>query len=78
MPQPPNVAKALLTEVWPGSDNTFQEQRKDGQPVKKVQVQFNAWAEETGLAYVQLSRICAMSIGENYEPEKLASIMGDD
>ena len=44
----------------------------------KVQVQFNAWAEETGLAYVQLSRICAMSIGENYEPEKLASIMGDD
>jgi hypothetical protein len=31
----------------------------------KVQAQFNAWAIETGLAYVQLSRICAMSIGEN-------------
>jgi 3-methyladenine DNA glycosylase Tag len=32
----------------------------------KVQVQFNAWAAETGLPYVHLSRICAMSIGENH------------
>jgi 3-methyladenine DNA glycosylase Tag len=31
----------------------------------KVQSQFNAWAAETGLPYVHLSRICAMSIGEN-------------
>ena len=31
----------------------------------KVQAQFNAWAEETGLPYIHLSRICAMSIGEN-------------
>jgi 3-methyladenine DNA glycosylase Tag len=31
----------------------------------KVQAQFNAWANETGLPYVHLSRICAMSIGEN-------------
>ena len=34
----------------------------------KVQAQFNAWAEETGLPYVHLSRICAMSIGENRAP----------
>ena len=34
----------------------------------KVQAQFNAWAAETGLPYVQLSRICAMSIGENRLP----------
>ena len=34
----------------------------------KVQAQFNAWAEETGLPYVQLSRICALSIGENMSP----------
>jgi len=34
----------------------------------KVQAQFNAWAEETGLPYVHLSRICAMSIGENRMP----------
>jgi 3-methyladenine DNA glycosylase Tag len=31
----------------------------------KVQAQFNAWATETGLSYVHLSRICAMSVGEN-------------
>jgi 3-methyladenine DNA glycosylase Tag len=31
----------------------------------KVQAQFNTWAEETGLPYVHLSRICALSIGEN-------------
>ena len=34
----------------------------------KVQAQFNAWATETGLPYVHLSRICAMSIGENRLP----------
>jgi 3-methyladenine DNA glycosylase Tag len=39
--------------------------------LKKVQDQFNAWARETGLPYVQLSRICAMSIGENYDAETL-------
>src|SRR6266567_8359256 len=44
----------------------------------KVQAQFNQWAEETGLAYTQLSRICAMSIGENYPAEKLASMVGVD
>ena len=44
----------------------------------KVQAQFNAWAQETGLPFVQLSRICAMSIGENYEPERLARYLGGD
>jgi len=29
-------------------------------------------AEETGLPYIQISRICAMSIGENYSTETLA------
>jgi 3-methyladenine DNA glycosylase Tag len=33
--------------------------------LKRIQAQFNLWAEETGLAYVHLSRICAYSIGEN-------------
>ena len=42
----------------------------------KVQAQFNAWAEETGLPFVHLSRICAMSIGENYDADKLASFAG--
>jgi hypothetical protein len=44
----------------------------------KVQTQFNAWAEETGLPYVQLSRICAMSIGENYSTETLARFIGGE
>lgn len=30
-----------------------------------IQAQFNAWAKETGLRYVHLSRICALSVGEN-------------
>jgi 3-methyladenine DNA glycosylase Tag len=44
----------------------------------KVQAQLNAWAEETGLAYTQLSRICAMSIGENYSNQTLARFVGGD
>src|SRR6266550_8394610 len=42
----------------------------------KVQVQFNAWAEETDLPFVHLSRICAMSIGENYDADRLAARAG--
>jgi 3-methyladenine DNA glycosylase Tag len=37
----------------------------------RVQAQFNAWAAETGLPYRQLSRICAMSIGENHPAEEV-------
>jgi 3-methyladenine DNA glycosylase Tag len=37
----------------------------------RIQEQFNAWAEETGLPYTHLSRICAMSIGENHDAETL-------
>jgi 3-methyladenine DNA glycosylase Tag len=44
------------------------EEVKSKGDLAKVQTQFNAWAEETGLPYVHLSRICAMSIGENYTP----------
>ena len=31
-----------------------------------IQDQFNAWHQETGLPYAQLSRICALSVGENW------------
>lgn len=34
--------------------------------LKKVQDQFNAWHQETGLPYSHLSRIAACSVGENY------------
>jgi 3-methyladenine DNA glycosylase Tag len=41
--------------------------------LKKIQDQFNAWGQETGLPLTHLSRICAMSIGENYGAEMLRS-----
>jgi 3-methyladenine DNA glycosylase Tag len=44
----------------------------------KVQAQFNAWATETGLSYTHLSRIAAMSIGENYEAERLLAMAGGE
>jgi 3-methyladenine DNA glycosylase Tag len=44
----------------------------------RVQAQFNAWAAETGLPYTHLSRICAMSIGENYGSETLARMGGGE
>ena len=43
--------------------------------LKAIQQEFNAWHEETGLPYVHLSRICAMSAGENYDPEVLRARM---
>ncbi len=42
------------------------EQIKSKRDLAKAQAQFNAWAEETGLPYATLSRVCALSIGENY------------
>jgi 3-methyladenine DNA glycosylase Tag len=43
------------------------EEVKSKGDLAKVQAQFNAWANETGLSYVHLSRICALSVGENYQ-----------
>lgn len=40
------------------------EEVKSKRDLAKVQAQFNAWAEETGLSYTYLSRICALSVGE--------------
>jgi len=39
--------------------------------MKKIQDQLNAWAKESGLPLMHISRICAMSIGENYDTETL-------
>jgi 3-methyladenine DNA glycosylase Tag len=49
--------------------------RKD---LGKIQERFNAWAAETGLPRVHISRICAMSIGENYTAEQLQRYMGGE
>lgn len=46
---------------------------------RRIQDQFNAWAAETGRSRTELSRICAMSVGENHDAETLISRMrGDD
>jgi len=49
--------------------------RKD---LRNIQDRFNAWAAETGLPHVHISRICAMSIGENYSAEELRRYMGGE
>jgi 3-methyladenine DNA glycosylase Tag len=41
------------------------EEVKSKGDLAKVQAQFNAWAQETGLPYAHLSRICALSVGED-------------
>jgi 3-methyladenine DNA glycosylase Tag len=43
----------------------------------RIQEQFNDWAKVTKLPYTHLSRICAMSIGENYPVERLEAYMGE-
>ncbi len=45
--------------------------------LRKAQAQLNAWAAESGLPMLHVSRICAMSIGENYAAEKLA-VLGSE
>ncbi|HUB14324.1 MAG TPA: DNA-3-methyladenine glycosylase I [Acetobacteraceae bacterium] len=47
------------------------------QDLGKIQQQFNAWATETKLPYTHLSRICAMSVGENYPSEHLHAYMSE-
>ncbi len=42
----------------------------------KIQDQFNAWRAETGLSLVHLSRICAMSTGEHYDPQVIRERSG--
>ncbi|MGE0767878.1 MAG: DNA-3-methyladenine glycosylase I [Hyphomicrobiaceae bacterium] len=46
--------------------------------LRKAQEQMNAWAKESGLPMLHVSRICAMSIGENYAPEKLAGMGSEE
>jgi 3-methyladenine DNA glycosylase Tag len=44
---------------------------------RKIQDQMNVWATETGLPRAHISRILAMSIGDNNAPEKLRAYTGD-
>ncbi|WFP60584.1 DNA-3-methyladenine glycosylase I [Mesorhizobium sp. WSM4904] len=43
----------------------------------KIQAQLNQWSAETGLPRRHISRILAMSIGENHSPETLREYMGE-
>jgi len=43
----------------------------------RIQTQFNAWAAETGLPYTHLSRICAMSTGENDGERNLVGLASE-
>jgi 3-methyladenine DNA glycosylase Tag len=43
-----------------------------------IQTQLNAWAAETGLPYAHLSRILAMSTGENRAAEDLRAYMEEE
>jgi 3-methyladenine DNA glycosylase Tag len=55
------------------------EQPTSKKDLRKAQEQMNAWAKEGGLPMTHVSRICAMSIGENYAVEKLAEMgSGED
>jgi 3-methyladenine DNA glycosylase Tag len=42
---------------------------------RAAQTQLNAWARESGLPLVHVSRICALSIGENHAAARLKEIM---
>jgi 3-methyladenine DNA glycosylase Tag len=44
------------------------EEVKSKGDLAKVQAAFNTWADETKLPYTHLSRICALSVGENIQP----------
>ena len=39
--------------------------------LRKAQDQMNAWARESGLPMTHVSRVCAMSIGENYDTARI-------
>ena len=43
--------------------------------LKAAQAQINAWARESGLPVTHVSRICALSIGENHDVARLKEVM---
>lgn len=45
--------------------------------LQRIQDQVNAWAAQTGLPRKHISRILAMSIGENHAPEAIREYMGE-
>jgi 3-methyladenine DNA glycosylase Tag len=54
------------------------EQPSSKKDLRAIQAQFNEWAAETGRPMMHLSRICAMSVGENYEAATLLRMGGGE
>lgn len=68
----PDVAAALRNA---GLD--IAESPTSKRDLEKIQAQVNEWASETGLARKHISRILAMSTGENRAPESLRQYMSE-
>jgi 3-methyladenine DNA glycosylase Tag len=45
--------------------------------LSRIQIQINNWVQETGLPRKHISRILAMSIGENHAPETIREYTGE-
>jgi 3-methyladenine DNA glycosylase Tag len=54
------------------------EQPSSKKDLRAIQAQFNQWAAETGRPMMHLSRICAMSVGENYDSATLLRMGGGE
>lgn len=50
---------------------SMKDDRNSKKDRRKIQEQLDTWGGETGLPLTHLSRICAMSIGENYDAAML-------
>ncbi|RTM06729.1 MAG: DNA-3-methyladenine glycosylase I [Hyphomicrobiales bacterium] len=68
----PDMAAALRDAGLDIAENPTSKRDLD-----KIQAQINRWAAETGLPRRHISRILAMSIGENRSAEALREYMGD-
>jgi 3-methyladenine DNA glycosylase Tag len=70
------IASADVVACLRDAGLDISEQATSKKDLAKIQDQFNSWAKETGLPYTHLSRICAMSIGENYDAQMLRQRAG--
>ncbi len=62
-----------VREEGKGLRDELAETKKD---LAAIQAQFNAWRSESSLSATQISRICAMSIGEVYDTQMLRERAG--
>lgn len=58
------------------ADVELSEKASTKKDVRNAQAAFAGWRKETGLSFTQLSRICAMSTGENMDAATLAARTG--